>query len=57
MPRGHEHIPIRSLSINAHLSGHFLKKFSYNKIVMGIKIIVQCLDVIMIAFFLKNMYR
>ena len=27
MPRGHEHIPIYSLSINAHLSGHFFLKF------------------------------
>ena len=25
--RGHEHIPIYSLSINAHLSGHFFLKF------------------------------
>ena len=28
MPRGHEHIPIYSLSINAHLSGHFFLKFA-----------------------------
>ena len=30
MPRGHEHIPIYSLSINTRLSGHFFVKFSYN---------------------------
>ena len=28
MPRGHEHIPIYSLSINARLSGYFFLKFS-----------------------------
>ena len=33
------------------LSGHFFLKFSYNKIVMGKKILVSCLAVIMIAFF------
>ena len=27
MPRGNEHVPIYSLSINAHLSGHFFLKF------------------------------
>ena len=35
--RGHENIPIYSLSINALLSGYFFLKFSYymnNKIVM-----------------------
>ena len=37
MPRGHEHIPIYSLSINARLSGHFFLTFSQNKIVMGKK--------------------
>ena len=31
-------------------SGHFFLKFSWNKIVMGKKILVPCLDVIMIAF-------
>ena len=31
----------------------FFFKFSYKKIVMGKKIIVPCLDVIMIAFFLR----
>ena len=32
--------------------GRFFLKFSYNKIVMGKKILVLCLNVIMIAFFL-----
>ena len=40
MPRVHEHI-----------SGHFFLNFSQNKIVMREKILVPCLDVIMIAFF------
>ena len=35
MPRGHEHIPIYSLSINARLSEHFFLRFFQNKIVMG----------------------
>ena len=46
MPRGHEHI-----CIFERFSGHFVLKFSLNKIVMGKKILVPCFDVIMIAFF------
>ena len=41
MPRGHEHISLYF----RRLSGHFFLKFSYNKIVMGKKILVPCLDV------------
>ena len=47
MPMGHEHNPF---SIYERLSGHFFLTFSWNKIVMGKKIVVPCLDVIMIAF-------
>ena len=50
MPRGHDHISFVFLSAFRDI---FLK-FSYNKIVMGKKIPVPCLDVIMIAFFPRN---
>ena len=43
MPRGHEHISFL-------FSGHLFLKFSKNKILMGKKILVACLDAIMIAF-------
>ena len=43
MPRGHGAFEC--------FSGHFFLKFSENTIVMGKKILVPCLDVIMIAFF------
>ena len=36
------------------LFGAFFQKNSRNKIVMGKKILVPCLDVIMIAFFPRN---
>ena len=50
MPRGHEQ---HFVCIFERFSGHFFLKFSQNKIVMGKKILVQCFDVIMIAFSLK----
>ena len=40
MPRGHEHNPF---SIYKRFSPHFFFKFSWNKIVMGKKIVVPCL--------------
>ena len=40
MPRGHEHNPF---SIYERLSGHVFLKLSWNKIVMGKKIVVPCL--------------
>ena len=40
MPSGHEHNPF---SIYERLSGHFFFKLSWNKIVMGKKIVVPCL--------------
>ena len=40
MPRGHEHNPF---SIFERLSGHVFLKLSWNKIVMGKKIVVPCL--------------
>ena len=40
MPRGHEHNPF---SIYERLLGHFFFKLSWNKIVMGKKIVVPCL--------------
>ena len=54
MPRGHEHI----ICIFKHFLGHFFLKFSQNKIVMRKKILVLCLDEIMIPFFqfsIRNM--
>ena len=54
MPRGHEHDPVYSLIIYVRFSGQFFFQFSQKKIVMGKKIFVACLDVIMIAFFLRN---
>ena len=41
MPRGHEHISF--VCIFERFSGHFFVKFSWNKIVMGQKILVPCL--------------
>ena len=35
MPRGHEHVPIYSLSVYARFSGYFFFKFSKKKIAMG----------------------
>ena len=40
MSRGHEHNPF---SIYERLSEHFFFKLSWNKIVMGKKIVVPCL--------------
>ena len=54
MTRGHELDPIYSFGIYARFSGHFFLKFSWNKILKGKKILVPCLDVIMIAFYVKN---
>ena len=54
IPGGDEHIPKNSLGIYARLSGYFFLKFSYDKIVIGKKIVVTYLDVIMIAFFPRN---
>ena len=51
MPRGHEHI---SFVFSSAFRDIFFSKFSYNKIVKGKKILVPCLDVIMIAFFPRN---
>ena len=50
MSRGHEHI---SFVLSSAFREFFLK-FSQNKIEMGKKILVLCLDVIMIAFFPRN---
>ena len=52
---GHEHDPIYSLSIYARFPNQFFFfKFYQKKIVIGKKIVVPCLDVIMIAFFARN---
>ena len=56
MPRGHEHIIF--ICIFKRFLGHFFLKFSQNKIVMRKKILVLCLDEIMIPFFqfsIRNM--
>ena len=47
---GHEHDLIYSL----HIYACFLAQFSSEKNVLGKKIVVPCLDVIMIAFFNFN---
>ena len=53
MPRGHEHNPVYSISIYAHFSGQvFLEKDCNGEK----KIVVPCLDLIMIAFFPKQIY-
>ena len=49
-----KHNPIYSFSIYAHFSGQFFFNFSKKKIVMGKKIVVLCLDVMMIAFVPRN---
>ena len=54
MPRG---VCAHFFCIFERFSGHFFVKFSQNKIVMGKKILVPCLDVIMIAFFSRNIQR
>ena len=54
MLRGHQHYPIYSISIYAPFSGQFFFKFSQKKIVMGTKIVVPCLDAIMIALLPRN---
>ena len=48
MPRGHEHI---SFVFSSAFRDIFFLNLSQNKIVMGKKILVSCLDVKMIAFF------
>ena len=48
MPRGHEHILLVFWSAFRDI---FFLKFFWNKIVIGKKILLPCLDVIMIAFF------
>ena len=56
MPRGHEHDPIYSHQyLRASFSGSFFQ-FSLKKIVMKKKIVVPCLDVMMIAFLTKNIH-
>ena len=55
MPRGHEHDPIYSHLASASFSGSFFQ-FSLKKIVMKKKIVVPCLDVMMIAFLTKNIH-
>ena len=55
MPRGHEYDPVYSLSIHACFSGQkFLHVFLEKDCNGKRMIIVLCLDVIMIAFFLRN---
>ena len=54
MSRGHDRDPIYSLSIYARFSGQFFSKFSEKKILMRKKIVVPCLDVLLIAFFPRN---
>ena len=44
------------ISIYARFSGQFFFKFSWKKIVMGKKIVVPCLDVIMISFLPRNIH-
>ena len=50
MPRAHEYDPIYLLSIYARFSGQFFFKFSRKRLLWEKKIVVPCLDVIMIAF-------
>ena len=55
MSRGNERDPIYSLSIYARFSGAIFSKFSEKKILMGKKkTVVPCLDVLLIAFFPRN---
>ena len=54
MPRGHEQ---HFVCIFERFSGHFFLKFSQNKIVIAKKILVPCLDVILIAFFWFSIRR
>ena len=57
MPKGHEHDPIYSLSIYARFSANFSLSLPIRKIFKGKKkIVVPCLDVIMIAFFSPEIY-
>ena len=51
MPRGHEHI---SFVFSSAFRDIFSSKFSWNKIVVGKKTLVPCLDVIMITLFPRN---
>ena len=51
MFRWHEHDPIYSLSIYARFSGKFFLRFHRKRLQWEKKIVVPCLDVIMIAFF------
>ena len=53
-PKRHKHDPIYSISIYARFSGQFFFKFSHKKDFQGKKIVVPCLDVIMIVFFAGN---
>ena len=60
-PGGHEHDPMvkkkkYSLSIYARFSGQFFLKFCLNEIAMGKKIVVPCLDVIMITVLSRNIW-
>ena len=57
MPKGDEHDPIYPLSIYARFSANFCLSFPIRKIFKGKKkIVVPCLDVIMIAFFSPYIY-
>ena len=57
MPKGHEHDPIYSLSIFMRAFRPIFFKFSHKKDFQGEKkIVVPCLDVIMIAFFSPEIY-
>ena len=49
IPRGHNNDPIYSL-VFTRFSRQFFFKFSYKKMQWEKKIVVPCLDVIMIAF-------
>ena len=55
MPRGHEHDPIYSLSICTRAFwANFSLSFPWKRLQWEEKIVVPCLDVIMNAFFLRN---
>ena len=55
MPRGHEYDPVYSLSIHACFSGQIFLYVFLEKDCNGKRmIIVLCLEVIMVAFFLRN---
>ena len=55
MPRGHEHDPIYSLSIYARaFRANFSLSFPRKRLLWEKKIVVPCLDVIMVALFPRN---